>query len=293
MSENELYHWGIKGQRWGLRRYQNEDGSLTELGRAHYGYKQMRAEQKFQERQQRREQSYERSQQRDEERKAKEKSERTKKIVKRGLIVGAIVGAIALNEYRNSKASTKDTKTLNNTMGKIGKEKIDSKKIGSLADEAFASAFAKRTDTASMEKIPLHLLSDDQLANYNKRKSMEKTYKQLNEKKVVSKLATAATIVGATAGVVNAFSGNVKKDLDSRQRPALDLSDMSDQDLRNAIQRSQLETQYNSIYNTNPKQISRGERALSNALSTSGTVLTTSSQFLEFAKKVDDAKKGR
>lgn len=31
--ENELYHHGIKGQRWGIRRYQNKDGSLTAAGR--------------------------------------------------------------------------------------------------------------------------------------------------------------------------------------------------------------------------------------------------------------------
>ena len=33
----ELYHYGIKGQKWGVRRYQNEDGSLTSAGRIHYG----------------------------------------------------------------------------------------------------------------------------------------------------------------------------------------------------------------------------------------------------------------
>ncbi len=33
---NELMHWGIKGQKWGVRRFQNEDGTLTEEGRKRY-----------------------------------------------------------------------------------------------------------------------------------------------------------------------------------------------------------------------------------------------------------------
>ncbi len=33
-----LQHHGILGQKWGVRRYQNLDGSLTELGRKRYGY---------------------------------------------------------------------------------------------------------------------------------------------------------------------------------------------------------------------------------------------------------------
>lgn len=35
--ENELYHHGIKGQQWGIRRYQNPDGSYTEEGKKRYG----------------------------------------------------------------------------------------------------------------------------------------------------------------------------------------------------------------------------------------------------------------
>ena len=38
MDKNrELCHHGIKGQKWGVRRFQNEDGSLTPEGKIHYG----------------------------------------------------------------------------------------------------------------------------------------------------------------------------------------------------------------------------------------------------------------
>lgn len=36
-GEDELYHHGIKGQKRGIRRYQNEDGSLTPEGLIRYG----------------------------------------------------------------------------------------------------------------------------------------------------------------------------------------------------------------------------------------------------------------
>lgn len=37
MNNYELYHFGKKGMKWGERKYQNQDGSLTPLGRIHYG----------------------------------------------------------------------------------------------------------------------------------------------------------------------------------------------------------------------------------------------------------------
>lgn len=36
VSEDELYHYGIKGMKWGVRKYQNEDGSLTSAGKSRY-----------------------------------------------------------------------------------------------------------------------------------------------------------------------------------------------------------------------------------------------------------------
>lgn len=36
IQRNEIYHHGIKGQRWGVRRFQNEDGTWTAAGKERY-----------------------------------------------------------------------------------------------------------------------------------------------------------------------------------------------------------------------------------------------------------------
>ncbi len=35
--KDEIYHHGIKGMKWGVRRYQNYDGSLKAAGKKRYG----------------------------------------------------------------------------------------------------------------------------------------------------------------------------------------------------------------------------------------------------------------
>lgn len=36
IPSDELTHFGIKGQKWGVRRFENEDGTLTEAGKKRY-----------------------------------------------------------------------------------------------------------------------------------------------------------------------------------------------------------------------------------------------------------------
>lgn len=84
------------------------------------------------------------------------------------------------------------------------------------------------------------------------------------------------------------LSGDVKKLVDKSMKKApreqLDLSEMTDQDLRNQINRAMLERQYNDMFN--PPQVSKGKEFAAELLETAGDVLAVTGSALAVALSI-------
>ena len=171
-NTDELQHWGIKGMRWGVRRYQNEDGSLTPAGK----------------------------------------------------------------KRRESSVSS---------------------------------------------------MSDDELRNKVQRLNLEKQYSKMSKDGKSSKLDKTKKIVDASSNAVNQLKSVTKN---SQPKAKLDLSNMTDQQLRERINRANLERQYNDLFGNENINVSKGQRYVNNTLDVAGTLLAIGSSSLGIALAIKELK---
>ena len=166
----ELYHFGIRGMHWGIRRYQNPDGTLTEAGKKRY------------------------------ERELKSNHQRSKK---------------------------------------------------------------NRVDDESL-KDPNKWYKDD--------------------------LTNTKGIVDSSKTMTNELRNLERATRSRKEKPRLDLSEMTDEELRKKINRELLEQQYNNIFNK--EDVSRGRENVQQALEIGGSTLGVIASALAIALSIQQLRKG-
>ena len=194
-AEDYLEHHGIKGMKWGVRRYQNPDGTLTELGKKKYG-----SAKKFQE--------------------AREvkKSKRSRALlVGAGLAAGAAGVSAGIKSGKLNKNSIVDTGSkLNDPTIKGGKDKAPMSPAERITRETGKSIdnVGRLMDSAQRKKEldranePIKL-SDDELRKRINRLNMEKQYRDLlrsssvdiGYERVKENINMTASLVGIAASV--------------------------------------------------------------------------------------------
>ena len=133
-------------------------------------------------------------------------------------------------------------------------------------------------------------MSDEELTSKVKRLSLEKTYNSLS-KQNTSKTGMEKTkkIIDATSNVVNQAKNLNRESMNnSRVKEKLDLSKMTDQQLRERINRTNLEKQYNDLFAKESSTVSKGQVYLSNVLEVGGGALALGSSALAIALAIKE-----
>lgn len=111
--------------------------------------------------------------------------------------------------------------------------------------------------------------------------------RQANPKKWVrDDISRTKKLTSATSELTNEVQKVNNKIVANKPKTKMDLSSMSDKELRDAINRSMLEKQYNDIYN--PQKVSRGHEYISKTLDIAGSALAITGSALGIALTVKE-----
>lgn len=131
--------------------------------------------------------------------------------------------------------------------------------------------------------------SDEELTSAIKRLNLERTYEKMS--KPPSKVEKTKKLVDVTSAAANqAKHINRESMAKSKTKEKMDLSKMTDQQLRDRINRSNLEKQYNDMFANDKVQISKGRQQLSKVLEIGGSTLAIGSSALGIALALKELK---
>lgn len=153
----------------------------------------------------------------------------------------------------------------------------------------FQNKDGTRTAAGKKRERSARDLSDDELKENIARKSLEKKYNELNKK--TSRLESTKKIVDASSSLVNTGKQIERETRKTAPKTRMDLSKMTDQQLRDRINRENLEKQYNDMFNKEQASISKGRQFAMDALEVGGGVLAVTSSSLAIALAIKELRK--
>ena len=148
------------------------------------------------------------------------------------------------------------------------------------------TAAGKMSEKAKSESS----MTDDELSSQVRRMTLEKQYKKLSkENEPVSKTEKTKKVIDATSNIVNQAKNLNRESVSTkRTKEKLDLSEMTDKELRDRINRTNLERQYTDLFAKEQITVSKGQEFATKCLEIGGSVLAIGSSALGIALAIKE-----
>lgn len=138
----------------------------------------------------------------------------------------------------------------------------------------------------SIKDIP-----EEKLRSSVQRLNLEKQYKDLSkESKPASKVEKTKKVIDSASTLVNQAQ-KIHKESMKASKGKMNLNNMTDQQLRERINRTNLEKQYSDMFGSETQTISKGKKYASNVLGVAGTALALGSSALGIALSIKELRK--
>ena len=132
-------------------------------------------------------------------------------------------------------------------------------------------------------------ISDEEKQKAVKQAGVDKAYNKLMIEK--SKTKFAKDVVDESAKIIRTAKQMSDESIrNGTKKGKLDLSNMTDKEMRDKINRELLERQYNSLFAPDISTVTKGQRVVNNALSIGGGVLAATSSALGIALAIKQLK---